>query len=515
MALSPYAVLVERFARIARLDHAATYLSWDQATMMPPGGAAARADSLAELASLRHALLGDAETGALLDALDAAIVDADARGDARVPGADVDLAIVRSDAREMRREHVEAVVLPDALVREKVLATSRCENGWRVQRPANDWAGFLDHFRPVVALVREEADARLAAAGTSRYETLLALHAPGDGAALVASVFERLRAELPGLLERALDAQAADPPPVVPGPFAVEAQERLGRMLATRLGFDFASGRLDVSAHPFSTGEAGDLRITTRFDEADAWDALLATAHEIGHSSYEGGLPRSLAGRPVGRHRGMSVHESQSLFFEKHLFLSRAFHTAFAADAHACLPGTRAYHGDALLRAKLGVARSKIRVDADELTYPLHVMLRHGIERDLVEGGIEADAVPDAWNAGMQDLLGVDTRGDVRDGCLQDIHWTLGAFGYFPSYTLGAVNAAQLAAALDRAVPDWRESVASGDVAAVRAWLSANVWQRGCTVDTATLMTDATGSATDPAWLLAHLERRYVDRDPG
>lgn len=517
---APYAALVERFARLAGLEHASTYLSWDQRVTMPPGGAAARADSLAELAGLHHASLVEPATGDALDALDAALDTA--RGtvtgsDAGTTADDPAFVVVVADAREMRREYLQAVALPAALVRAKVVAGSACEQGWRVQRPANDWTGFLENFRPVVALAREEADARLAFAAargtvTSRYETLLELYCPGDGAALVARVFDRLRAELPGLLARAMAAQAADPPPVVAGPFPLDAQRALGTSLATRLGFDFARGRLDVSLHPFSTGQAGDLRITTRHVEHDAWDALLATAHEIGHASYEGGLPPGLAGRPAGRARGMSVHESQSLFFEKHLFLSTAFHRAFANDAHACLPTTRAHDGAALRRARLGVRRSKIRVDADEVTYPLHVMLRHGIERDLVDGQLEPDAVPDAWDAGMRELLDVDTRGDFRDGCLQDIHWTDGAFGYFPSYTLGAVNAAQLAAALERDEPEWRDAVAEGDVGPVRAWLAAKVWRRGSTVDTATLVTEATGSPTDARWLLEHLERRYVER---
>ena len=285
-------------------------------------------------------------------------------------------------------------------------------------------------------------------------------------------------------------------------------------MLATRLGFDFASGRLDTSLHPFSTGGAGDLRITTRYLEHDPFDALQATAHEIGHASYEGGLPAGLAGRPAGRARGMSVHESQSLFFEKHLYLSGAFQDAFALDAHACLAGLADMDGAALRAAQLGVERGRIRVSADEITYPLHVMLRHGIETGLVEGELEADDVPDAWDAGMAELLGVDTRGDFRDGPLQDIHWTDGAFGYFPSYTLGAVNAAQLAAALERDEPDWRAAVRAGDVRPVRDWLSSRVWSRGSTVDTEAIMTDATGSATDASFLIDHLERRYVTRAP-
>ena len=503
---SPHARLVERFAALERLAHARVYLEWDRSVTMPPGGNAARGDALAELASLHHERLTDPALAELLDA-------AEARTEAD--------PVVRADLAEMRREHLEAAALPADLVRAKVLAGSRCEAGWRVQRPANDWAGFLESFRPVVALAREEADARLAAAAgagspvpSSRYETLLDLYCPGDGAALVEAVLDALRAALPALLERALDAQASAPVPALEGPFAVADQEALGRALAARLGFDFAAGRLDTSSHPFSTGRAGDLRITTRYVEADPFDALQATAHEIGHASYEGGLPAALSGRPVGRSRGMSVHESQSLFFEKHLYLSTAFQGAFAGEVHAHLAGARALDAEALRAAQLRVERGRIRTAADELTYPLHVMLRHRIERDLVDGRMEAEHVPEAWDGAMLELLGIDTRGDFRDGCLQDIHWTDGAFGYFPSYTLGAANAAQLAEALGRDEPGWREAVGRGDASEVREWLASRVWRRGATVDTATLMRDATGSATDASALLRHLERRYVERAP-
>ena len=509
----PYAELVGRFAALERLAHARTYLEWDMMVAMPANGAAARGDALAELASLHHERLSDPRVRELLD-----------EASERERGGEGDDPVRRADLAGMRREHLEAAALPADLVRAKVVAGARCEQGWRVQRPANDWAGFLDDFRPVVALAREEADARLAAAAAaadgpgpapgSRYETLLELYCPGDGAALVASTFDALRAALPDLLERALEVRGRHPPPRADGRFAIADQEALGRMLATRLGFDFASGRLDTSLHPFSTGGAGDLRITTRYLEHDPFDALQATAHEIGHASYEGGLPSALAGRPAGRARGMSVHESQSLFFEKHLYLSGAFQDAFALDAHACLPGLTGVDGAALRAAQLGVERGRIRVSADEITYPLHVMLRHGIETGLVEGELEADDVPDAWDAGMAELLGVDTRGDFRDGPLQDIHWTSGAFGYFPSYTLGAVNAAQLAAALGRDEPDWRAAIRAGDVRPVRDWLAARVWSRGSTVDTATIMTEATGSTTDASFLIAHLERRYVERAP-
>lgn len=494
--------LLQRFARIARLEHSSTYLSWDQMVMMPPGGQRARADALAELASLAHALLVAPEA-----------TDDLARAEQDDTGDD---ALHTARLREMRARWTDATALPSALVSARVLAGATCEAGWRTQRPANDWAGFLVNFRPVVALAREAAQAlREAKSLGSPYEAMMSLYCAGDDPVRVASLFAELKAALPPLLARVLARQRERGAPVrLPGPFAPAAQEPLGRELASRLGFDTERGRLDVSLHPFSTGSRGDLRITTRYREYDVFDALQAIAHEIGHASYEGGLPQAWADEPLGASRSMSVHESQSLFFEKHLFLSRDFQQAFAPAVHAALPALSGFTAQDLWRAQTGVGPSLIRVEADEVTYPLHVMLRHDVERALMDGELSADDVPQAWDDGMRTLLGIDTQGNYTDGCLQDIHWCDGSFGYFPSYTLGAINAAELAAALTRAQPRWREELAAGRSGAmtdIREWLATHVWSRASSVDAGTILRDAIGHDPDPAALLAHLERRYVD----
>lgn len=499
--------LAERFARIAKLDHAMTYLGWDQMVMMPPGGNDGRSASIAELASLRHEALVAPEVGDWL-----------AQAQAQVQAqASEDSIMDRARLREMQREHREATALPADLVRARIMVGSRCEQGWREQRPANDWAGFLDNFKPVVAIAREVADALSAAEPdtyATRYDALMAQHCNGDRPETVNAVFAELAERLPPLLTRVMEHQASVPIPKIAGPFPREQQIELGRRLAETFGFDFKAGRLDTSLHPFSTGSRGDLRITTRYVDDELFDALQATAHEIGHASYEGGLPQRWENEPVGASRSMSVHESQSLFFEKHLFLSKAFQSSFSSSVHECLPQLKEHDHQQLWRSQLGVGPSLIRVEADEVTYPLHVLLRFEIERDLMNGKIEAVDVPDAWNGAMQRLLGIDTSGDFTNGCLQDIHWTDGAFGYFPSYTLGAVNAAQLAARIDVELPQWRERLTSGDADAVRelrAWLSTRIWIRASTVDADNLMVDATGGFADPKYFLEHLERRYID----
>jgi len=504
---TPFEKLCARFASRARLSHAQTYLSWDQMVMMPPAGNESRSAALAELATLSHAALIAPELGDWLDEAESAL-------DALDP-ADAHTALQGARLREMRRERREATALPSDLVRARVIAGARCEAGWREQRPANDWAGFLVNFAPVVELSREAAEAYREAGGhASRYEAMMALYCNGDDPVQVAAIFAELEQALPPLLQRVREHQARAPIEPLSGHFPLAAQTALGKRLAHRLGFDFRGGRLDVSLHPFSTGSRGDLRITTRYREHDCFDALQATAHEIGHASYEGGLPSAFGDEPVGQSRSMSVHESQSLFFEKHLFLSQAFMEAFATDLHECLPATHSLDAHALWRSQRAVGPSLIRVEADEVTYPLHVLLRHGIERELVDGGLQARDVPDAWNERMQALLGLDTRGDYRNGCLQDIHWSDGSFGYFPSYTLGAINAAGIAQAIDRDLPRWREEVAAdrdGAIPALRDWLGQRVWSRASTVDADTLMSETIGHAPAASDLLAHLERRYLD----
>jgi len=498
--MGSYQKLIERFQQIYRLDHAMTYLSWDQMVMMPANGNDSRAQAIAELASVRHSRLVAPEVSDWFDELDAQDVEQQ----------DSEKVMLR----EMRRKWREALCLPAELVKAKVVAGSRCEHGWRQQRLNNDWTGFLTNFNAVVELSREEAARRMETAGAriaSPYEALLDLYCTGDNLTLVESVFDHLRAELPGLLQRAQNQQR-DSTPTITGEFPIARQHALNEKLMGYLGFDFDSGRLDQSVHPFSTGTAGDLRITTRYRTTDFLESLNATAHETGHASYEGGLPEAWRGLPLGGHRNMCIHESQSLLFEKQIFLSKAFCRYFTPDIHEQLADSRAYDADALWSANTAVEPGFIRVEADEVSYPLHVLLRYEIERDLINGQIEANDIPELWNDKMQNYLGLSTQGNYSEGCLQDIHWTDGGFGYFPSYTLGAVNAAQLFSTIKKSHSDWQDELERGNVGFIMHWLSENIWQKGCTLESQELMQFATGEVSNPQHYLEHLQARYIDR---
>lgn len=493
--------LEQQFHRIAQLDHATTFLSWDQMVMMPNMGNQPRAAAIAELASMRHELLASAAIG---DSLKQAAADL---ADGKLSESK------RAHVVEMQRAWQQAQALPAELVHAQVMAGSKCEHGWRSQKALNDWDGFLENFQPVVDLSREEAQCRQAQRPeqfATPYDALLDLHCAGDSQALIGEVFAQLKQALPDLLKQVMDKQSSRTTQSLSGDYPDDQQQKLSEHLMDLMGFDFQGGRLDVSLHPFSTGVRGDQRITTRYRSSDFADALQATAHETGHASYESGLPEQWQSFPVGNARNMCIHESQSLFFEKQIFLSRAFGASFLGALHEHLPGTQGFSADDIWFAQTVVKPSYIRVEADEITYPLHVMLRYDIESALMNGEIEARMIPDLWESLLQSYLGLSTGGDHAKGCLQDIHWTDGAFGYFPSYTMGAVNAAQIAATIKEQFPDWRDHFMRGDIEFARTWLHENIWQHGSLVESQRLMEQATGEGSNANALLEHLNSRYL-----
>ncbi|HZV94054.1 MAG TPA: carboxypeptidase M32, partial [Caldimonas sp.] len=416
----------------------------------------------------------------------------------------------RANLREMRRVCDRANALPAELVEAKSLATSRCEQAWQTQRPANDWAGFAVNLREVVRVMRDEAKCLSDASGMAPYDALLDRYEPGMTDAVVSGLFEQLKTWLPQLVRDIRHRQSGDVAIRPRGPFPKAAQRALSLDVMTMLGFDFEAGRLDESAHPFNGGVPEDTRLTTRYRDDDFVQSLMSTIHETGHARYEQNLPRSLLGQPVGRARSMAVHESQSLSFEMQLGRSRGF-------VDRLPPLLRRHLGDdpALDAANLHLLLTRvepglIRVDADEATYPLHVILRHGIEKRLVDGDVEVQDIPALWDDGMASLLGLDTRGNFSDGCMQDVHWAAGLFGYFPCYTLGAMQAAQWFAAMRKVTPGLDARIAAGDLAPVFDWLRENIWLQASRWTTTELSKRASGETLDPIHFRRHLEARYL-----
>ena len=493
-AVEPLVGLETVFRRLHHLAHLGSIASWDQASMMPAKGNEARAAAMAELDVLLHQTLTERSLGVLLDAAE------------RLPLAPEQAASVR----EMRRQWRQANQLPEDLVQAQSLAASRCEHAWRTQRRANDWQGFLDNFREVVTLARREAQLRAEATGATPYEALMDKFEPGMREAQLQAVFGAVKTWLPGLIDAVVRKQSAEPVLQPQGPFPIEAQRALGVEVMGLLGFDFEAGRLDISPHPFCGGVPEDVRITTRYSTDTFAPSLMGIIHETGHARYEQRLPRDTVCLPVGRARSMGIHESQSLSFEMQLARSSAFVRLMAPLVQKHLGAQEAFEADNLVRLFTRARRGLIRVDADELTYPAHVILRFEIERALIAGEIEAEDIPALWAQKMQDYLGVDIQGSYENGCLQDIHWPMGMLGYFPSYTLGAMYAAQYFATLRKQQPDLDTQVESGNLSSVMGWLDTHIWSQASRWTTDELVQRATGEALNPAHFERHLRARYL-----
>jgi len=489
-----YDALTRTFTRLHHLSHLQAIAGWDQAANMPPAGNEARAAAMAEMSSLLHRLVTDPQLARELDGAEAE------------PLTDPQ----RANLREMRRHWRQSNALPESLVQRSVLATSRCEHAWRTQRPANDWAGLLPNLRDVLAIAREEAEALSQHNGLSRYDALMDRFEPGMTTAKVDAVFGDVRRWLPALIRQVVDKQASETVLPLKGPFPVPAQRTLCERVIRLLGFDFNAGRLDVSTHPFCGGVPEDVRMTTRFRDDEFLGSLMGTIHETGHGRYEQNRPRDLLSQPVSESRSMAIHESQSLSFEMQLGSHPGFVAQLAplpVEAFGAQPAFEPIH---LHRLITRVKRGLIRVDADEVTYPAHIIVRYEIERALIEDELEVDDIPPQWDAKMAELLGLDTRGNFKDGPMQDVHWPSGLFGYFPCYSLGAMYAAQWFSAMRRVTPDLDARISRGDFAPVFDWLRAHIWEPASRWTTDELVTRASGEPLNPVHFKAHLQARYL-----
>ncbi|MCX5512794.1 carboxypeptidase M32 [Kaistia algarum] len=497
--MTAYASLAGHFGRVAAMANAIGILQWDSDTMMPTGAAGSRADSLALLRVLQHEMAVDPRMSDWL---------AEAAEDVALGPWE------QANLREIRRVWTVQSALPADLVEASSKAISTCEMAWRQARADADFASLLPSLSEVLKLQREAGAAKGEKLGLSAYDALLNDYEPGGSSAKIDALFDDLAAFLPGFIEEALAAQARRPTlSALEGPFPIEAQRQLGLKIMTALGYDFDRGRLDISAHPFCGGADNDVRITTRYDEADFSKALMGVIHETGHALYEQGRPAAYMNQPVGQARSMSVHESQSLIMEMQACRSAEF-LAFAAPLmrEAFGGSGPGWEAEALWRRYTRVERGFIRVDADEVTYPAHVILRYRLEKALIDDAMPLGELPAAWNEGLKALLGI-TPPDDRLGCLQDIHWPSGGWGYFPTYTLGAMTAAQLFDAACRSEPDTLPGIARGDFSPLVGWLRSHIHGEGSRYETDELLTRATGRRLDAGIFKAHLARRYLGAD--
>ena len=488
--------LEAHWRRLSHLGDAIGALHWDQSVMMPPGGAVARAEQIATLSVLRHELMVDSSIGDLLSEAEAEIVEDPWRA---------------ANLSEMRRRWVHATAVPGDLVEAMSRAGSHCETIWRDARPNSDFTLVLPALADVLALTREIAQAKAEALGCSEYDALLDTYEPGGRSDRIDAVFSDYAQFLPDFLDDVLTRQNETPAPAAPsGSFTAERQRALCRAMSETVGFDFDAGRLDESLHPFSTGIPEDSRITTRYDEDDYSFALMGVLHETGHAMYERGRPKVWRNQPVGDARGMTLHESQSLIVEMQACRSRAFYEWAAPVQRDAFGGSGpAWDVDNLHRRAIRVERGFIRVDADEVTYPAHIILRYRLERAMLSGDLALRDLPGAWNDGLKSLLNI-TPPDDRRGCLQDIHWYDGAWGYFPTYTLGAMAAAQFFETATARDPDILDGLARGDFTPLMGWLRENVHSLASSKSTDEIIEQATGRALDDTSFKRHLTARYL-----
>lgn len=494
-----YARLTDRFRRIALLGDALGILDWDQATIMPEGSAHGRAEQIAALSVLQHELLVSDD---VRDSLDAARELLDDPADGSWEAANL---------REMSRAYINAAAVPGDLIEAAARANAICEVQWRQARADSDFASLVPALAEVIGLVKQIGAARSEALSLPLYDALLDEYEAGTTTAQLDPLFGQLAADLPGLVDEVVERQASRPEPVLPpGPFPVATQRELATELMAALGFSFDSGRLDISHHPFCGGAAGDVRITTRYSEDNFTESLMGVLHETGHALYEAGLPEAWRYQPVGQALGMAIHESQSLLVEMQVSRSRPFLEFALPRMKAAFNGEGdAWDVENFYRLYTRVERGFIRVDADEVTYPLHVVLRYQLERALLSDDLPLADLPGAWNDGMHELLGIVPSDDAL-GCLQDVHWPSGSFGYFPTYTLGAMTAAQLYAAARKAIPDLEDDIAAGRLTSLIAWLGEHVHGQGAYRSAESLLTAVTGEPLNPGIFLDHLKTRYL-----
>jgi carboxypeptidase Taq len=492
-----YQKLVEQQTRLNRLNHLKEIAFWDQATHMSEKGIKSRADAVAELSQIIYEIECNENT------------EIDLKKAQKEHLSDIEHANVQ----EIERKFKKNSFIPKDLIKKKQIATSICEHEWRKQKPSNDWKGFLSNFKEVVHISRVKADILSQKLGISPYEALMDDYEPNLKEDTVNRCFEDIKTWMPTLLNDVMKKQKTITGLVeLTGPFESSAQKNLNLEIMSLLGFDFQAGRLDESAHPFCGGNPQDVRITTRFNQKEFLSSLMGTIHETGHARYEQNLPYNLLEQPVGQARSMSIHESQSLFFEKHIGCSAQFIKRVFPLIKKHLGSSPSLALDNLQSLNLRVKPSFIRVDADEITYPAHIIIRYEIEKELINTKLEISELPELWNTKMDNILGISPKDDFKNGILQDVHWPEGLFGYFPCYTLGALYAAQWAAMIKQTVKDYDEIIEHGDLTKIFNWLDINIWKKASILQTDALTKSACkGESLNPRYFKNYLEQKFLN----
>lgn len=493
----PLSALAAEMREIAVLQSVAATMSWDQETMMPPKGAALRADQLQLLSRVIHERRTSKKFGDLLRAAEEATGK---KGDPRT----------LADLREARRDYDKARKLPSSLVAELAQCASLGMDAWKQARAESNFKKFLPWLEKTFTLNREKAKCFGVPKGGELYDALLDEFEPGMTAKATEGIFGPLRQRLVPLIRRVSESKAKVSDAAARVETPIEKQKEFATFICSRIGYDFDAGRMDEAAHPFCEGLGpGDTRITNRY-RPDGWtDALSTATHEAGHAMYEQGLPKDkLFGRPLAEAVSLGIHESQSRMWENQVARSRPFWTWAIGEAKRVLgPALQPYSADDVYRAVNIVKPWFIRVESDELTYNLHIMLRFDLERAMLSGDLKCRDLPGAWNERLKSDWGLAVPDDRR-GCLQDIHWSMGAVGYFPTYTFGNLYAAQFWEAIGRDLPERDAMMARGEFGPILQWLRTKIHRHGRQYQAPELCKRVTGKPLSADPLLRHLEAK-------
>jgi carboxypeptidase Taq len=485
------------FKRIRNINNANSILNWDTAVMMPKGSINARAEQIATLESIVHDLMTSQEVKELIAKVDTKELD----------------DWQKANFEHMIRIRKHTIAVPNDLMQAFSKACNETEMVWRDARKNDDFKIFQPYFENILKLTREVAKAKGESLGCSPYEALVDWYDPGTKTSEIDAVFDNLAQFLPKFIDRVINHQASKLPKIAADALhlAADKQNNLGLTCMRALGFNFNKGRLDVSVHPFCGGLPDDIRITTRYDEKNFISSLMGVVHETGHALYEQNLPHKWIDQPVGAALGMATHESQSLSIEMQVCRSKEF-LQYILPLVIKEKGNN--HPDLtvenLYKFLNTVKPSLIRVDADEVTYPAHVIMRYRLEKAMISSELEVKDLPDAWNEEIFKLLGVKPN-NYKDGCLQDIHWPSGGFGYFPSYSLGAIMAAQWVGALRKDLHNMKGEVAKGNFKDVVHWLNKNIHNNGSRYSRNELLIKATGKPLDVEGYKEYLEDKFIN----
>jgi len=490
--MTPYEKLCSTHDEISLLSTTCATLGWDQETNLPTKALPFRARQLSYFSGKIHGMVTSDEYGSTL---------ADAEQAAS------DCATVQANIREWRHSYDRATKLPQELIERQSTITSMAKAAWAEAREKNEFNTFAPHLTKLLDLAREKAE--LWGYDDEPYDALLGAYERGAKTSDVSTIFDGCR-DL--LIQTAADAVAkseANPAREMTGEFCEEQQKVLNREIAESIGFDFGAGRIDTTTHPFCSGNAPyDTRLTTRYYKNTFLPSLFGVMHETGHGMYEQGLNKDEYGRPAGRSVSLGIHESQSLLWEGHVGRSRAFWTKWLPRVQELFPQMADWSLEDIIGHINTAKYSFIRVDADEATYDLHILLRFDLERRMLNKEIAVEDIPAAWNESFQKMFGITPPTDT-EGCLQDIHWSMGGIGYFSTYSLGNFNASQLFhhAKKDEAIAT---AFDNADYKPLLDWMRTNVHSKGSTLLPQDLMKAATGEGTNPTYHMAHLKRRFL-----